>query len=571
MHQELEIERKYRILSWTPEAARLLLIGANFSFIRQGYFSVDPAIRVRISSGYDCSATLTIKTGHDPLGGRIEETILLNRFDALELLEQASYTVEKIRIQNGRYEFDFFLGLLKRLENLEIELKRSDEKVKLPEGLELQEVTHDSKYLNVNLAQFDGMSELDGVIRGSLTITNIDDGLNYCQQAIASRIQKAEKLPIIVGISGSSASGKSSRVSSKLKEHFGDDVAVLDMDSYFIGKEQMKKDGVEIFDDPRAIDLALMFEHILALSRGESIQKPVYSFVTGEREEYEIFTSPARVLIVEGLFALHPAFKKLFDFSIFVDVSIHGALWRRIKRDIERTNEKPVEIFTRIAREVYPTYKVHVDYQRYFADVIIENEMKPQDEMVLSDARETQVKVFLDKNLYPNDILEEVRDMLLDMGFEETEELFLHRDSYFTPPASVVIFGKEIIRIRSEWFEEGKNPRIVLTYKGPKDEAHFNTRGRLEFEIGKDDESLLEGLDYELLGVIVKSRRVFRHASRDIAIVLDFITKPRELVALEVQAPKFSDVEEMVRILQNYRIPKECFTDASYLEILLEN
>ena len=174
-----ERERKYRIISWTSQALQKLLIGSDFTLIKQGFFSIDPACRVRISWGFNQGAEFTIKTGHNPLD-RFEENIPLSCADGLELLELAPHKIEKLRFTSGRFEIDFFLGPLRGLEILEIELKHPDEKVELPRGLELQEVTHDPKYLNVHLAQLTDRRELDGVIRGSLTISNIDDGLSPC-------------------------------------------------------------------------------------------------------------------------------------------------------------------------------------------------------------------------------------------------------------------------------------------------------------------------------------------------------------------------------------------------------
>ena len=72
------------------------------------------------------------------------------------------------------------------------------------------------------------------------------------------------------------------------------------------------------------------------LAKGVSIERPVYDFATHSRVVGKTETiMPARVLIVEGILALHyESLRQLYDFSIYVNAPHDLCLMRRIHRDV---------------------------------------------------------------------------------------------------------------------------------------------------------------------------------------------------------------------------------------------
>jgi uridine kinase len=160
--------------------------------------------------------------------------------------------------------------------------------------------------------------------------------------------------PLVIGIAGGTASGKST-VAQRILEGLADatdrasndpmpDVAtfvrgdhrtkphsshvvMLDQDSYYREFPDLPiEDKREInWDHPDAFDSDLFVAHIQALKRGESIEKPVYSFSSYAREAQSVTLRPGAVLIVEGILVLGTdAIRKELDVRIFVDADHAG-------------------------------------------------------------------------------------------------------------------------------------------------------------------------------------------------------------------------------------------------------
>lgn len=127
----------------------------NQIVMQQGYLSVDPERVVRIRREGD-QAWITIK---GRMGGitRPEFEYPIPSGDADELLRLAPFPpVEKIRhrviVEGTLWEVDEFLGANQGLLLAEVELRSEDESFSRPEWLG-QEVTHDRRYYNSQLAQ----------------------------------------------------------------------------------------------------------------------------------------------------------------------------------------------------------------------------------------------------------------------------------------------------------------------------------------------------------------------------------------------------------------------------------
>lgn len=151
----------------------------------------------------------------------------------------------------------------------------------------------------------------------------------------------------LIGISGGSASGKTS-VSNIIFEKIGiKDCIVFSMDSYyrkirqlyFKGSEEERKNLSEYnFDHPNAFDFDLLYEHLNDLVQRKEIQMPIYNFTVSKREEHTQTVRPANVIIFEGILAFFDPviviiiiqrITKLMDLLIFVDTDDDVRLARR--------------------------------------------------------------------------------------------------------------------------------------------------------------------------------------------------------------------------------------------------
>ena len=84
---------------------------------------------------------------------------------------------------------------------------------------------------------------------------------------------------VIIGIAGGSGSGKST-FTNRIKQYFGDDVAVIYHDNYY-----RRQDGIPFeervkvnYDHPDSLETDLLVEHLKELKAGKTIECPVYDY-----------------------------------------------------------------------------------------------------------------------------------------------------------------------------------------------------------------------------------------------------------------------------------------------------
>lgn len=183
------------------------------------------------------------------------------------------------------------------------------------------------------------------------------------------------KKPLIIGIAGGSASGKSS-ISEQLKERYeqSGSVVIIRQDDYY--KDQSEKTMEERvktnYDHPFAFDNELLVANLQVLLKGEAIQKPIYDFVKHTRSSKTEVVKPSDVIVLEGLFILEDEkLRSLCDMKIFVDTDADVRFIRRLLRDVKergRTLDSVVEQYQTTVREMHNLF---VEPSKRYADVII--------------------------------------------------------------------------------------------------------------------------------------------------------------------------------------------------------
>ena len=146
-----EIERKFLVRreAWHPDPAR----GTRY---RQGYLSTEPARIVRVRTA-GAKAYLTIKGRTEGIE-RLEFEYNIPLADANVMLDQLCVRplVEKVRYREEfdglAWELDVFEGENAGLLVAEVELPSPDTPIPAPPWLG-EEVSHDARYFNSNLAQ----------------------------------------------------------------------------------------------------------------------------------------------------------------------------------------------------------------------------------------------------------------------------------------------------------------------------------------------------------------------------------------------------------------------------------
>ena len=131
-----------------------------------------------------------------------------------------------------------------------------------------------------------------------------------------------EKDPVrLVLITGPSSSGKTTfckRLSVQLLA-CGLRPVSFSTDDYFVNRVDTPKlpNGDYDFDNVETVDYHLLVEHLNRLMKGETVEVPVYNFVTGKREYNgkKLRLTSDSVLIIEGIHALNPLLTKGVDNS----------------------------------------------------------------------------------------------------------------------------------------------------------------------------------------------------------------------------------------------------------------
>ena len=101
----------------------------------------------------------------------------------------------------------------------------------------------------------------------------------------------------VIGIAGGTGSGKTTVVRKLIERLPKGEVAVLHQDSYYKDSSNVPvEDRQKInFDHPDAFDWPLLEQHLHTLRNGESIEEPIYSYITCTRADVSVISLSAAV------------------------------------------------------------------------------------------------------------------------------------------------------------------------------------------------------------------------------------------------------------------------------------
>ena len=180
--------------------------------------------------------------------------------------------------------------------------------------------------------------------------------------------------PIVFGVAGGTASGKTTVARSILDQVGAHRVAYLPHDAYYrdMSHLPLEQRAQQNYDHPDALESDLLARHIRELCAGRAIQLPVYSFADYTRKPETVTVEPAPVILVDGILIFaEPELRALMDIKIFVDVEADIRLIRRIERDTrERGRTLSTTIFQYLDT-VRPMDLEFVQPSRRYADVIL--------------------------------------------------------------------------------------------------------------------------------------------------------------------------------------------------------
>nr|OQO24906.1 hypothetical protein B0A51_04765 [Rachicladosporium sp. CCFEE 5018] len=206
------------------------------------------------------------------------------------------------------------------------------------------------------------------------------ESLNLHDSA-TSRLQKAHYSPpwsdtSIIGIAGSSGSGKTSLAYAIIKELSLPWVVILSMDSFYkpLTPEQSAAAfrNEYDFDAPEAIDFDVLVDRLSDIKFGKKAEIPVYSFEKHARLKKTTTIYSPHVLILEGIFALHDQrVLDMLDMRIFAEADADLCLSRRLLRDVRERGRDIEGCIKQWFAYVKPNFHQFVEPQRNVADIIV--------------------------------------------------------------------------------------------------------------------------------------------------------------------------------------------------------
>ena len=140
----------------------------------------------------------------------------------------------------------------------------------------------------------------------------------------------------VILIGGGSASGKTYVLKKVLEKIPEEKVAHISLDDYYKDFRELPfEERAKInYDHPKSFDWKLINSQLKALKNGESIEKPIYDFVTHSRSDKTEIVEPKELIIIEGIMALvNRELRSIGDLSVFISASRERRLVRRIARD----------------------------------------------------------------------------------------------------------------------------------------------------------------------------------------------------------------------------------------------
>jgi phosphoribulokinase len=176
--------------------------------------------------------------------------------------------------------------------------------------------------------------------------------------------------PIILGIVGDSASGKTT-LSAGVAQILGEDrCTVICTDNYHRYNRRERADNGLSAIDPRANYLDILEQHLRHLREGDAILHPIYDHRDGTfaRPQY---IKPKEFVIAEGLLGYTTrAMRDCYDVKIYLDPDEDLRVKWKLHRDTTRRGYKREEVLASLEKrkQESPNY---VHPQRTFADIVI--------------------------------------------------------------------------------------------------------------------------------------------------------------------------------------------------------
>jgi phosphoribulokinase len=176
--------------------------------------------------------------------------------------------------------------------------------------------------------------------------------------------------PVILGVVGDSATGKTT-LSAGVAKILGEDrCTVICTDDYHSYDRVERADNGVSALDPKGNYIDILEQHLQALRRGEPILKPIYNHDGGTLDRPE-YVKPRDYVIMEGLLGYTTrAMRDCYDVKIYLDPEEDLRVKWKVNRDTTKRGYTEEQVLASLEKRKADS-PAFIRPQRTFADIVI--------------------------------------------------------------------------------------------------------------------------------------------------------------------------------------------------------
>lgn len=176
--------------------------------------------------------------------------------------------------------------------------------------------------------------------------------------------------PIILGIVGDSAAGKTTLTKGIAQVLGLENVTVICTDDYHkYDRQQRAEIGITAVH-PDCNHLDIMQQHLSLLRTGQPILKPIYNHKTGCFDPPE-YINPGKFVIIEGLLGYSTrAARDCYDVKVYLAPPESLRAQWKIKRDTQKRGYSAEEVLDQLKKRE-PDSELYIRPQRQWSDIVI--------------------------------------------------------------------------------------------------------------------------------------------------------------------------------------------------------
>ncbi|BBN08423.1 uridine kinase [Marchantia polymorpha subsp. ruderalis] len=371
---------------------------------------------------------------------------------------------------------------------------------------------------------------------------DFDRGLLLAVQAVQTLLNAKGPI-VVVGIGGPSGSGKTS-FARKMANIVG--CEMISMESYY--KADKVKDS--IYDDFSCLDLPLLLRNIEDIKRLRPTMIPSFDFEKNTRTgsvKLEV-SEDCGVVLVEGVYALHPDIRPSLDICIAVVGGVHSHLVERVQRDLELNGDSLSQ--QEIMTTLFPMFERHIEPHLEHAHLKISNDFDP-----VHSPQNSMFVLKSSKQVTYEEILEVLDQERMSKTIQTFTDIYFHLPGL---PSDGICTESNSIRVRNC---EG---RFALLIREPLREGDFIIQPRVDFDISVRTVAGLLTLGYQAVACIEATARTYQDDK--LLVEVDHL-KNIETPYIQIKGSK----KEAVAAAGQKLNLEGTYTTTAYIEIIIGN